>query len=239
LVILLSFGLRSMPELLDHGGNGEPRIRISGEQWWWRVRYEMSGGAKFELANELRLPRGVRMPLYLESPDVIHSFWVPSLAGKIDMIPGRVNRMALHPTRTGVFNGVCAEYCGVSHARMLFHVVVVEQDEFDAWANAQQAPAHAPETSEATHGAELFAMHGCGACHSVRGTSARGVIGPDLTHVGSRVSLGAGILDNDVAGFVTWLEKTKEVKPGVHMPAFNMMSEADRRAVGAYLDGLQ
>jgi cytochrome c oxidase subunit 2 len=237
--IMLVFGLRGMPALLDRGPEGPPRIYVSGEQWWWRVRYELAGGAQFELANELRLPRGARMPLFLVSPDVIHSLWVPALAGKVDMIPGRVNRMALQPTKTGVFPGVCAEYCGVSHARMMFHAVVIEPSEFEDWARAQQAVARAPLPGAATRGAELFAMHGCGACHAIRGTSARGVIGPDLTHVGGRVSIGAGTLENEIAGFETWLAKTKEVKPGVHMPAFDMLSIDERRAIATYLDGLQ
>ncbi|MBI2389689.1 MAG: c-type cytochrome [Deltaproteobacteria bacterium] len=237
--LLLVRGLSAMPELLDPGAPGGPKIRVSGEQWWWRVRYELPDGASFELANELWLPRGRRMPLLLESPDVIHSFWLPSLGGKIDVIPGRVNRLGLEPTRTGTFTGVCAEYCGLSHARMLFHVVVVEPPAFEAWLAAQRADARAPAAVLAQRGHLLFQQHGCGACHAVRGTAARGAVGPDLTHVGGRVSVAAGTVANDVAGFEEWLARTEALKPGVHMPSFHMLSSEERNALATWLDGLQ
>lgn len=237
---LLAYGLAFMPDLLDHGTeDGLPRIRVMGEQWWWRVQYELPGGEAFELANELWLPVGERMPLWLRSADVIHSFWVPSIAGKTDMIPGRTNRMALHPTRTGTFRGVCAEFCGESHAKMLFNVVVVERPAFDAWVALQQQPAKPPEGELAQKGAALFGALGCGACHTVRGTSANGVVGPELTHVGSRTTLGAGILQNDPSGFLAWLTELHELKPGAHMPGFDMLPEADRAALAAYLEGLE
>lgn len=239
LLLLLVRGLAAMPELLDPGPQDGPRIRVSGEQWWWRVRYELPGGASFDLANELWLPRGRRTPILLESPDVIHSFWVPSLGGKIDVIPGRVNRMALQPTRTGTFTGICAEYCGLSHARMLFHVVVVEPPAFEAWLAAQRADARAPTGVLADRGQVLFQQHGCGACHTVRGTAARGVVGPDLTHVGGRVSVAAGTLANDVVGFEQWLARTEALKPGVHMPSFHMLSNEERNALATWLEGLQ
>lgn len=239
LTLLLVHGLRTMPELLDPGDERGPRIRVTGEQWWWRIRYEMPDGTSFELANELRLPRGARVPLWLESPDVIHSLWVPSLAGKVDLIPGRVNRMALEATKPGTYRGACAEFCGSSHANMLLHVVVVEPAEFLAWARAQASPAGRPESEIAARGATLFAAHGCGACHAVRGTDATGVVGPDLTHVGGRVAIGAGIVENDVEGFVNWLAHTKALKPGVHMPSFGMLREPELRALATYLDGLR
>jgi cytochrome c oxidase subunit 2 len=237
--VLLVFGLRLMPDLLDHGNEDGIGIRVSGEQWWWRVRYEAPDGSHFELANELRLPKGRRTPLWLTSPDVIHSFWVPSLGGKMDMLPGRVNRFALEPTRTGIFRGLCAEYCGASHAKMMFHVAVLEPKAFEAWVEAQKLPAAAPTAKLSRRGAEVFAEHGCGACHSVRGTDAAGVVGPDLTHVGSRIAVGAGILDNSVQGFAAFLRQTKQLKPGVHMPTFDMLSQADAQALASYLDGLR
>jgi cytochrome c oxidase subunit II len=137
---LLVSGLQMMPALLDDGPDDALRIHVTGHQWWWRVTYEMPDGSRFDLANEIRIAPGRRTPLLLESADVIHSLWVPSLAGKVDLIPGRVNRMAIEPTRTGVFRGVCAEYCGTSHARMLIVVVVVPPAELDAWLEAQKAP---------------------------------------------------------------------------------------------------
>jgi cytochrome c oxidase subunit II len=155
------------------------------------------------------------------------------------MIPGRRNRLALEPTRTGVFRGACAEYCGTSHALMSFYVVVQEKADFAAWLEQQQAPAQPPVQALAKRGHELFLANGCGACHTVRGTPADGVVGPDLTHVGSRVSLGAGILPNEPDAFSRWIARTEEVKPGVHMPAFGMLPAEDLQALAVFLEGLQ
>ena len=216
------------------------RIEVSGEQWWWRVAYLRPGMEPVESANEVRLPRGRRVELVLVSPDVIHSFWIPSLAGKIDMIPGRVNRMVLEPTRTGLFRGQCAEFCGTSHALMAFAVVVMEPDAFDAWlAHAAAPAAPPPPDGPVAAGAQLFADLGCGGCHAIRGTGARGVIGPDLTHVGGRETLGAGILPNDHGAFVRWIAATHEVKPDVRMPAFGMLPPSELDALAAYLESLE
>jgi cytochrome c oxidase subunit 2 len=238
---LLAYGLALLPEFLRPAPESPVQIAVIGEQWWWRVRYLTSGGnaEAVELANEIRLPVGERVALYLESPDVIHAFWIPALGGKMDMIPGRRTRLTLEPTRTGVFRGVCAEYCGTSHALMSFSVVVLERQEFAVWLRQQHAPARVPTQPLAAHGQELFLANGCGACHTVRGTPADGVVGPDLTHVGSRLSLGAGILPNDPEAFQRWVTRPDEVKPGVHMPAFGMLPSADLQALAAYLDGLQ
>ena len=143
---LLAYGLALMPELLTPAAEGQLQIAVSAEQWWWRVRYLTLGsnGEAVELANEIRLPVGARVAFHLESPDVIHSFWIPALGGKIDMIPGRRNRLVLEPTQTGVFRGVCAEYCGTSHALMRFDVVVLEQEAFAVWLMHQHAPAQPP-----------------------------------------------------------------------------------------------
>jgi cytochrome c oxidase subunit II len=238
LATLLIFGLRLMPELLAHGAADGPQIHVVGKQWWWRVRYELPDGRSFELANEIRLPRGQRTSLWLSTEDVIHSLWVPSLGGKVDMIPGRVNPMAFEPTKTGRFRGACAEYCGLSHARMTIVVVVVEPAEFEAWLDEQLAPA-APAKPEALHGERLFAMHGCGACHTIRGTGASGMIGPDLTHVGSRAFVADVSLENSVAGFSQWLTHTDHVKPGARMPTFDMLSEEELFALATYLEGLE
>jgi cytochrome c oxidase subunit II len=238
---LLAYGLALLPELLRPAPAGNLHIAVSGEQWWWRVRYLTPGsnGGAIELANEVRLPVGERVEFFLESPDVIHSFWIPVLGGKVDMIPGRRNRLALEPTRTGVFRGACAEYCGTSHALMSFAVVVQEKADFAAWLTQQQAPAQPPTQPLAVRGQELFLANGCHACHSVRGTPAEGVVGPDLTHVGSRLSLGAGILPNTPDDFQRWIAHPDHVKPGVHMPAFSMLPPQEIGALAAYLDGLQ
>jgi cytochrome c oxidase subunit 2 len=191
------------------------------------------------LANEIRLPVGETVEFRLESPDVIHSFWIPSLGGKMDMIPGRVTRLALTPTKTGVFRGACAEYCGTSHALMSFDVVVHEKEGFDRWLAHQQMPAGPPGAAAAARGHELFLANGCGACHAIRGTTAKGVIGPDLTHVGSRLSIGAGTLSNTRDALVRWIARTDHVKPGVIMPSFGMLPDEQLQAMALYLEGLR
>ncbi|MEK0084902.1 cytochrome c oxidase subunit II [Benzoatithermus flavus] len=234
---LLVPGLAMLPSLRTPGG--PLRIAVSGEQWWWRVAYHRPGGEPVASANEIRLPRGEQVELVLTSPDVIHSFWIPSLAGKVDMIPGRTNRLVLEPTRTGTFRGACAEFCGTAHALMAFAVVVVEPAEFDAWLDREAAPAAAPSEGPAARGAELFDQLGCGGCHTIRGTRAQGIIGPDLTHIASRRSLGAGILPNDHASLVRWIAATSEVKPEVRMPAFGMLPAAELEALASYLGSLR
>jgi cytochrome c oxidase subunit II len=236
---LLVYGLALMPDLLAPAPEGGLRIAVSGEQWWWRVRYLRPDGGAVELANEIRLPVGEPVEFTLQSPDVIHSFWIPSLGGKMDMIPGRVTRLTLVPIRTGVFRGACAEYCGTSHALMAFAVAVLEREDFARWLAHQAEPAQEPAEPRAVHGQELFLANGCGACHTIRGTAADGVVGPDLTHVGSRLSLGADILPNEPDAFLRWIARTEEVKPGVHMPAFGMLPAEDLQALAVYLDGLQ
>jgi cytochrome c oxidase subunit 2 len=240
LTVLLVYGLALLPDLLVPAPAASMRILVSGEQWWWRVRYQTAGDDRsIELANEIRLPVGEPVEFLLESPDVIHSFWIPSLGGKMDMIPGRVNRLSLQPTRTGVFRGVCAEYCGTSHALMAFRVVVLTKEDFRRWLERQSQPAEAPVNAVAVRGQELFLANGCGACHSIRGSPADGVIGPDLTHVGSRLSIGADTLPNERDKFVRWIAHTGDEKPEVHMPAFRMLPSQDLEALAAYLDGLQ
>lgn len=240
LTALLLFGLGMMPPLLAPAPEGSTQIVVTGEQWWWRVRYHPpDGGEPFELANEIRLPVGEAVEFVLESPDVIHAFWIPALGGKMDMIPGRRTRLVLEPTRTGTFRGQCAEYCGASHALMAFPVVVTEAAEFARWIEQQRTPARDSDDPLARAGRELFFLNGCAACHAIRGTDARGKIGPDLTHVGSRRTLGAGIVPNDHGGFLRWLEQTDRVKPGVHMPHFRMLPAAELDALAAYLESLQ
>ena len=245
LACLLIYGLSMLPRLLLRAPEGSLKIVVVGEQWWWRIRYHPADGEPFNVANEIRLPVGEPVQFELESPDVIHSFWIPSLGGKMDMIPGRRTRLTLEPTRTGVFRGACAEYCGTSHALMAFDVVVMEKPDFAHWLAAQRAPAAEPAASTASRdpsaalGRERFFANGCAACHTIRGTDARGVVGPDLTHVGSRRTLGAGTLPNDPDGFIRWIEQTNRVKPGVLMPHFGMLPRDELRALSDYLESLQ
>jgi cytochrome c oxidase subunit 2 len=239
LTALLCYGLALLPDFLAPAAPGSRRIAVSAEQYWWRVRYVSDGATPIELANEIHLPVGEEVELALDSRDVIHSFWIPSLAGKVDMIPGRRTRLRLLPTRVGQYRGACAEYCGASHALMNFVVVVDEKAEFDRWLAAQAAPARAPSQPLAQQGRDVLIANGCGACHALRGTTADGVIGPDLTHVGGRRSLGAGVLPSHAADFGRWLSATEELKPGVHMPAFGMLPAPELLALAAYLESLE
>jgi cytochrome c oxidase subunit 2 len=239
LTVLLVYGLALLPEFLAPARPGSLRVLVTGEQYWWRVRYLQSGRAPVDLANEIRLPIDEEVEFLLESRDVIHSFWIPALAGKVDMIPGRRTRLLLSPTRTGQFRGQCAEYCGASHAFMSFAVLVQEKHEFERWIEAQAAPARPPATPLARQGAEVLLANGCGACHTLRGTPADGVIGPDLTHVGGRASLAAGLLPNHASDFSRWIAATDELKPGVHMPAFGMLAPDELVALAAFLENLE
>jgi cytochrome c oxidase subunit II len=239
LACLLSYGLSLLPPLLAPAPAGSLTIAITGEQWWWRVKYFARNGASVDLANEVRLPLGEPVEFHLESQDVIHSFWIPALGGKVDMIPGRKTRLRLEPTRVGAFRGTCAEYCGSSHALMSFSVRVLPPAEFSRWLSQQRERAEPPVGALAQRGEEAFLQSGCGSCHSVRGTRADGVVGPDLTHVGSRMTLGAGVLANEPNAFARWLTHTDQLKPGVTMPHFRMLPADEVRALAAYLEGLQ
>ncbi len=238
LAALLSWGLSIIPDQRAPGSG--LLVRVTGEQWWWRVEYWPPGAeGPIISANEVRLPAGERSEIALGATRVIHSFWVPALGGKLDMIPGRENRLTLEPTRPGVYRGQCAEFCGLSHALMAFETVVLEKGGFDAWLAREAQDAAAPQGAIALRGAEVFAEEGCGACHTVRGTPARGNVGPDLTHVGSRESLGAGLLETEPEDFASWVAYPEAFKPGVEMPAYGFLPEADLAALGVYLAGLQ
>ena len=235
LTSLLLIGLPRLRDLLTPAAQDAVSLDIRGHQWWWRVRYLRPGLEPIELANEIRLPVGVRVNATLTSGDVIHSFWIPAITGKMDMIPGRVNRLALQPTRTGTFRGACAEFCGSSHALMNLLLVAVEQQEFDAWLQGQSQPAAAPLDPLAQQGERAFSSRGCNTCHAVRGTPARGVVGPDLTHVASRQTIAAGQLPTRAEQFSRWIANTERLKPDAHMPAFEGVPDDELAALAAYL----
>ncbi len=214
------------------------RVEITGRQWWWQVHYVEDGGG-FELANELHLPAGRAIDLVLLSDDVIHSFWVPSLAGKVDMIPGHVNRLRLKSDQHGVFRGNCAEYCGGQHALMGLDVVVESDEEFARWREQQARPAPPPGDEFLARGREAFLRARCGECHTVRGTAAAGTQGPDLTHVGSRGMLGAAVLDNHIGTMGGWIAGTQAQKPGSKMPDTRSLSGQELRALSAWLVSLK
>lgn len=242
LTVVLVLGLRLMPGLVAAASEDAVRIHVTGEEFWWRIAY-LSGDAEHPdsvaVANELRLPVDRPAVLELETADVIHAFWLPALGGKIDLIPGRTTRLLLEPSRLGAYRGTCAEFCGLSHAFMSFTAVVDDSAGFEAWLEAQAAPAVAPTGELARRGRDAFGEHGCDACHSIRGTGADGRVGPDLTHVGGRTHIAAGRLPADPDGFARWIRDAPGLKPGTHMPAFGMLPPEDVRALAAYLDGLE
>ena len=215
------------------------RVEIAGELWWWRVTYHTPDGQTVVSANQLHLPVGEPVEIALTSTNVIHSFWAPQIAGKLDMIPGRTNTMTVTATQEGISRGQCAEYCGGAHALMAFHLVAQSPEDFAAWLEAEAAPAVAPANTAAERGEGLFDQAGCGACHAVRGTEARGIVGPDLTHVGSRHSLAAATLPNTQDAFADWIVDNQHIKPENRMPAYDIFSDAQISDLAAYLEGLQ
>lgn len=237
LTSLLIWTLPLMPAQREPGR--DLVIRVTGEQWWWRVEYVLGDGETVVSANEIRLPSDRRTEIVLGADRVIHSFWVPSLAGKMDMFPGRETRMALEPTRPGIYRGQCAEFCGESHALMAFQAVVMEPEDFDRWLEAEAGPAKEPQNEIEARGKALFLSEGCGACHAVRGTEASSRVGPDLTHVGGRESLAAGIMPVTAEAFARWLDHPEMIKPGALMPSYAFLGDDDLAAIAQYLEGLK
>ncbi|HEV7346572.1 MAG TPA: cytochrome c oxidase subunit II [Devosia sp.] len=227
LAALLIFGLAMLPNWAE-ADTPDLRVNVVAEQFWWRLGYEAEDGTAIASANELHLPVGATAEFALTSTDVIHSFWIPSLGGKMDAIPGRINLLRLTATEPGIYRGVCAEFCGTSHALMAFPVVVHEPDDYADWLEAQRAPATA-------EGAEAFLTAGCSACHVVRGISETGAVGPDLTHFASRLTIGAGTLPLTEANLHDWLIAPEHIKPGVRMPSFATLPDAHREAIVDFL----
>jgi cytochrome c oxidase subunit 2 len=217
---------------------GAVEVTIVGNQWWWEIRYPKLGVVT---ANELHVPvSDATQPtptfITLESVDVIHSFWVPQLAGKMDVIPNKTNHVWIEPTRAGTYVGQCAEYCGIQHGLMLLVVVVHPKDEFERWVAAQRTSAR--DDAAARRGRELFASLACINCHTVRGTPANGVFGPDLTHLMSRWTIGAGAARNTRENLHTWVKNPATLKQGAHMPAMQV-SQEELEALTSYLVTLQ
>ena len=210
-------------------------IEVVGRQWWWEFRYPELG---IVTANEAHIPVGRTIDLRLRSADVLHSFWVPRLGGKRDLVPGRENHLWFTADSVGVFWGQCAEYCGTAHALMSMRMIVDTPEDFDAWATLNAGDAVALPDAQARAGQGVFMSNACVSCHTIRGTAAQGVFGPDLTHFGSRLTVGAGILDNTLENVVLWLDSTQHVKPGNYMPEVTL-SDDQLAQLAAYLRALR
>lgn len=240
LTALLAYGVWMMRASIAPADAPAPlRIEVVGEQWWWRVAYLSPQGDRIASANEIRVPVGREVELTLRSADVIHSFWVPNLAGKVDMIPGRTNILRITAAQPGVSRGQCAEYCGGAHALMAIEIVAMPEAEFTAWLVAEAAPAPDPADETTRRGRALFLAAGCGSCHAVRGTPAAGAIGPDLSRVGARRFIAAAALPMTQENLARFIAEGQHVKPGNFMPPFRLFSAAEIHAVSAYLAGLK
>jgi cytochrome c oxidase subunit 2 len=203
--------------------------------WWWEVRYPDAG---IVTANEIHVPAGRPVRLELASTDVIHSFWAPRLHGKRDMIPGIENVFWIQAAEPGVYRGQCAEYCGTQHANMAFRVVALPPAEFNAWLAERKMRRSPPTTPGEQHGFTVFLKAGCGECHAIEGTPAKSNVGPDLTHLGSRQTIGAALLPNTRGNLAGWIADPQAVKPGVRMPRSYLAAD-ELLALVTYLEGLK
>jgi cytochrome c oxidase subunit 2 len=238
-LFLLAAGSFLVDRRLAHAETAQAvRIRVTGQQWWWKVEYQdPRTDRQVVTANELRLPVGRPAVIELVADDVIHSFWIPNLAGKQDLIPGRTNQLVLNPRRTGVFRGQCAEFCGLQHAQMALDAVVDRPEAFEAWRQAQLKPAATPTSPAQVRGQQVFMRSACASCHQITGTDAAGQTGPDLTHVAGRRRIAAGSLPNGPPGLLAWLHDTQDLKPGAQMPEV-ALSRDDLDDLVAYLASL-
>jgi cytochrome c oxidase subunit II len=240
LVVPVLFGLsvRTLSELVGQE-RSDLAVDVTAHQWWWEIRYrDPAGHETATTANELHVPVGQTVEIRLSARDVIHSFWVPALQGKLDAIPGKTNITWIHADRAGTFPGQCAEFCGMQHALMRLLVVAQPPEEFGRWLAAQARPAAPSAVEQSQRGAEVFLLH-CARCHVVRGTSAFfGHEGPDLTHVASRRTLAAGTLANVKGNLAGWIADPQTLKPGNRMPRIPL-SAGDLHAVLDYVGNLQ
>ncbi len=214
-------------------------IAITGHQWWWEIQYEDAiPSRRVVTANELHIPTNRPVVLKVTSRDVIHSFWVPNLQGKRDLIPGYTTALWLQANRSGVFRGQCAEFCGMQHAHMALDVVAESDRDFEGWLEAMRQPGREPPDPTVRRGHDVFMQARCAGCHAIRGTEAAGQIAPDLTHIATRSTLGAGTLPNTSENLAVWIRDPQRVKPGNQMPP-NPLTADDLQALVAYLETLR
>lgn len=219
--------------LMAEPQRGDLQVDVVGHQYWWEIHYPDAG---FETANELHIPTGRKVQLMLASDDVIHSFWIPQLAGKTDLVPGRTNTMVFQADEPGVYEGACAEYCGLQHANMRFLVIAQEPADYEAWVDEQSRPA----TGEGSEGRQIFLDTSCAGCHTIRGTDATGDLGPDLTHLMDRRTIGANTLELTPDNLATFVADAQAVKPGAEMPPMeDLYTEEELSALLEYLETLR
>jgi cytochrome c oxidase subunit 2 len=214
-------------------------ITVRGQQWWWQVIYaEADPALSFQTANEIHIPVSQDVRIQLESADVVHSFWVPSLAGKQDLVPGRSNSLLLRAERPGIYRGQCAEFCGLQHSHMAMMVVADEPADYQRWIAAQRENGAMPTDPDAAAGKIVFLAKPCAACHTVRGTPAAGTTGPDLTHIGSRQTIAAGLLETTRGSLAAWIADPQTLKPGNNMPMVPLTSD-ELKNISAYMESLK
>lgn len=242
LLVVLAFTLRAMAQHSASSREAEARglaIRVTGYQWWWDVEYQTpEPSRRVRTANEIHVPVGQPVRLLFESGDVNHSFWIPQLQGKMDLIPGQTNTIWLQADEPGEYRGQCAEYCGEQHAHMGLLVLAQEPEQFEAWYERQLAAAAEPADSLARAGQEVFLRAGCALCHAVRGTGALARTGPDLTHLAGRRTLAAGTVPNNRGYLGGWIANPQAIKPGNRMPAFPLEGP-ELQALLSYLESLR
>ncbi len=243
LFVLFLLGLRllaSFPIQDPHHDNTKPEIMIIAHQWWWEVHYlNAQPYLQATTANEIHIPAGRPVTLELRSQDVIHSFWIPALHGKVDLIPGHPNYVRIEASHAGTFAGQCAEFCGEQHAHMRLLVIAQQPDEYQAWLAQQRKPGNEPATKEAMDGQQIFLTGPCSMCHTVRGTLAGGLVAPDLTHIGSREFIAANSYPNNNAYLEAWITHAQSLKPGAKMPNLTDFNGRQLRDLVAYLRQLQ
>lgn len=244
LFILFVLGLRLLASFPIHEAseqhNLKPNIVVIGHQWWWEIRYLGERPDQiFTTANEIHIPTNTPITVKLVSRDVIHSFWIPALHGKVDTIPGHTNWVRIEANHPGTYQGQCAEYCGAQHAHMRLMLVAQPPAQYQTWLQDQLAPGKIPTTQEAIEGEKVFLNGPCSLCHTVRGTIAGGTVGPDLTHFGSRKMLGSDSFPNNNAYLEAWITHAQSFKPEAQMPDLTQFSGAQLRDLVAYIRQLQ
>jgi len=235
------YSLKSMSEFpLNRGMEMPAQLRVVGHQWWWEVQYRFGDlQGHFVSANEIHIPTGTAIDIDLDSEDVIHSFWVPALHGKVDMIPGNPNRIRVEASHPGIYRGQCAEYCGDEHAAMILLVVAQDPADFQKWLENARQPGVTPSTPDQVAGQQVFLSTACALCHTIDGTLAHGTVGPNLTHLASRRMIASNWLENNTANLEAWVTHARSLKPSVLMPDMTVFTGDQARQLVAYLQSLK